>query len=183
MRVVLRLYLLMALAAGPAGASGFAALTAAGQAMSAPQLTLRDWHGVPRELSEFRGKVVLVNFWASWCEACREEMPDLEKLRQKYGERGFEIVAVNLGESQRRVQSFTKTILPNGMSFVILQDRNSIAYKAWQVRALPANFLLDREGHIRSQVLGRIDISDSGLAPAIEALLAEVGGQSTRTTD
>lgn len=137
----------------------------------APELRLRDWQGQPRDLAEFRGKVVLVNFWASWCEPCREEMPELDELRQQYGARGFEIVAVNLGESQRRIQSFVTAFLPDGVSFVILQDRDSQAYKQWQVRALPASFLLDREGRLRWQSLGRLDPAAPAMLKRIEELL------------
>lgn len=157
--------------AAAAGFSGWSAPVAQSEAAPSPPLKLRDWQGVPRDLAEFRGKVVLVNFWASWCEPCREEMPELEELRQQYGERGLEIVAVNLAESQRRIQSFVKAFLPDGMSFVILQDRDSQAYKQWQVRALPTSFLIDREGRLRWKAVGRIDPADAAMLRQIDELL------------
>ncbi len=159
-------------AAGFSGWSAPAAHSVTGvEAAAPPELKLRDWQGVPRDLAEFRGKVVLVNFWASWCEPCREEMPELEELRQQYGERGLEIVAVNLAESERRIQSFVKAFLPDGMSFVILQDRDSQAYKQWRVRALPTSFLIDREGRLRWQAVGRIDPADPAMLRRIDELL------------
>src|SRR5690242_6892940 len=69
-----------------------------------PALQLADTEGRARSLSEFRGKTVVVNFWATWCEPCRDEMPSLERLRARLGTRPFEVVAVNVGDSPERVQ-------------------------------------------------------------------------------
>lgn len=124
-----------------------------------------------RELGEFKGKVVLVNFWASWCEPCRDEMPELENLRQKYADKGLEIVAVNLAESGKRIQSFLNAFMPDGVSLVILLDRNSLAYKQWQVRALPTSYLIDRNGLIRWHSTGELDLTDAGTIQRIEELL------------
>ena len=174
----------MALLAALAGLCGLSAAAAeteaktnsavwspATQAAAPAGLKLRDWQGRQRDLHEFRGKVVLVNFWASWCEPCRDEMPELEELRQQYGGKGLEIVAVNLAESERRIQSFVKAYLPDGMSFVILQDRDSLAYKQWQVRALPASYLIDRKGLLRWQALGSIAPGNEETLKRIEELL------------
>lgn len=152
--------------------TGMAAFPAFAGEFSAPaELSLRDLQGQTRELGEFKGKVVLVNFWASWCEPCRDEMPALEELRQKYGEKGFEIIAVNFAESGQRIQSFLKAFMPDGVSFVILQDRNSHAYKKWGVRALPASYLIGRDGLLRWQQFGEIDTADDATMKRIEALL------------
>ena len=169
---------MLALAAGmsfsvPSSASDFAVWSAVEPRPAVPaELKLRDWQGRPRDLREFRGKVVLVNFWASWCEPCREEMPELEELREQYGDKGLEVVAVNLGESERRIQSFVKAFMPDGMSFVILQDRDSLAYKQWQVRALPTSYLLDRSGMLRWQAFGKINPGDELTQKRIEELLS-----------
>lgn len=135
------------------------------------ELRLNDLDAQLRDLAEFRGKVVLVNFWASWCAPCREEMPALEELKQAYGERGFEIVAVNLAESPQRIRRFLDAFLPDGVPFVVLHDRNSLAYKKWGVRALPASYLIDRSGLLRWQRIGELDASDPAFRARIEALL------------
>lgn len=135
------------------------------------ELRLNDLDAQPRDLAEFRGKVVLVNFWASWCAPCREEMPALEELKRAYGERGFEIVAVNLAESPQRIRRFLDAFLPDGVPFVVLHDRNSMAYKKWGVRALPASFFIDRNGLERWKHFGELDASDPALLERIDALL------------
>lgn len=151
---------------------GMAAFPAFGADSPKPaELRLPDLQGRTRDLGEFKGKVVLVNFWAAWCKPCRDEMPMLEDLRQKYGEKGLEIVAVNLAESAPRIQSFLKAFMPDGVSFVIVQDRNSQAYKQWAVRALPSSYLLDREGLVRWQGAGELDPTDEATMKRIEALL------------
>lgn len=152
--------------------AGMAAVPACAADFSSPaELQLRDLQGHLRDLGEFKGKVVLVNFWASWCEPCRDEMPELESLRQKYGDKDLEIIAVNLAESEKRIQSFLQAFMPDGVSLVILQDRNSVAYKQWQVRALPASFLVDRNGFVRWHALGELDLTDDATIKRIEELL------------
>ena len=73
---------------------------------AAPPLALQDLEGRPHRLEDYRGKVVLVNFWATWCEPCREEMPSMNKLRASLAGRPFAVLAVNLGESEARIRRF-----------------------------------------------------------------------------
>ncbi len=142
------------------------------------ELSLPDLQGKPRDLRNFAGQVVLVNFWASWCPPCREEMPEFEDIQRKYGDRGLSILSVNLAEGKARIESFLQAWFPDGAPFIVLQDRNSQAYKHWRVRALPSSFLLDRHGRIRWVAVGPISLADDSTTQRIEALLKEASPNS-----
>lgn len=135
------------------------------------ELALPDLNGHIVELQQYRGKVVLINFWASWCSPCREEMPELEDIHHQYAEQGLVILSVNLAESKPRIVSFLKAWFPDGVPFPVIQDRNSQAYKRWRVRALPSSFLVDRQGKIIWHAMGSIRLSDPSTAQRIKDLL------------
>jgi peroxiredoxin len=135
---------------------------------AAPALALRDPDGRLHRLEDYRGKVVLINFWATWCEPCREEMPSMNRLRASLAGRPFEVLAVNLAESEQRIRRFLEQ-LPLG--FPVLMDRDSAAAKAWQARLLPASFLLDPEGRVRYFALGEIDWTQDAVRKAILDLM------------
>jgi len=121
---------------------------------SAPALALRDLDGRMHRLEDYRGKVVLVNFWATWCDPCREEMPSMNRLRASLAGRPFEVLAVNLAESEQRIRRFMETV---PLGFPVLMDRDSAVAKAWRARLLPVSFLLGPDGAIRYWALGEID--------------------------
>jgi peroxiredoxin len=142
--------------------------------------TLRPWEGGPTpplalktpsgrmlDLATLRGKVVLVNFWATWCAPCVEEMPALARLRDRFAPRGFEVIAVNQGEMPERVQEFMGRA---GLDLPVLMDRNKEASRAWKVRALPTTFVVDPQGRIRLFAEGEVD-TGGPLEEAIAALL------------
>jgi thiol-disulfide isomerase/thioredoxin len=155
------------LAASPAQAATWKAFSTEGGQAPAP-LVLADLAGRDVDLSSFKGEVVLVNFWATWCEPCRQEMPSLERLQQKLGGRGFRVLAVNAGEGAPRIRQFlerTPVALP------IVRDADSDVMKAWRVRVLPASFLVDRQGMLRYQIIGEADYDDPAQqAPVLELL-------------
>ena len=128
----------------------------------APPLALRDLAGRQHALADYRGKVVLVNFWATWCEPCREEMPSMQRLKQHFAGRPFAILAVNYGESDIRAGDFLKRSL---LDLTVLLDPGQDASRAWRVRVLPASFLVGADGRVRYSVIGEIDWMSS---PAIE---------------
>jgi thiol-disulfide isomerase/thioredoxin len=115
---------------------------------------LNDLAGRAHALADYRGRVVLVNFWATWCEPCREELASIHKLQQQLAGRAFTVVLVNYGESRARVAEFAKR---EGIGFPVLLDPNRDAPRAWRVRVLPTSFLVDPEGQVRYSVVGEID--------------------------
>ncbi|MFS0756887.1 TlpA disulfide reductase family protein [Noviherbaspirillum sp. 1P10PC] len=154
------------LAAG-AHASEWKAFSTEGGQASAP-MVLPDLSGREVDLAAFKGEVVLVNFWATWCEPCREEMPSLQRLEKKLAGKPFRVVAVNIGEGAPRIRQFLER---TPVSFTILRDAESEVMKAWRVRMLPASFLVDRRGMLRYQLIGEADYDDpKQQAPILELL-------------
>lgn len=135
-----------------------------------PELNLADTRGEMHRLEDYRGKVVLVNFWASWCPPCIKEMPGLQQLQAQLAGRPFSILAVNVGEKRYDVWKFTKLVdftLPTPL------DTNKQTFNAWQATVLPTSFLLDTRGRIRYRVQGDLEWDDSTVVGLIEELLAE----------
>ena len=141
---------------------------------AAPVLALRDVEGRLHRLEDYRGKVVLVNFWATWCEPCREEMPSMNRLRASLAGRPFEVLAVNLAESESRIRRFVEQ-LP--LEFTVLMDRDSSVAKAWQTRVLPMSFLVGPDGRIRYSVVGEIDWTQERVRQAILEMLPQTATQ------
>jgi thiol-disulfide isomerase/thioredoxin len=133
-----------------------------------PALSLADLEGKPHKLADYRGKVVLVNFWATWCVPCREEMPSIERLRASLDGRPFAVLAVNLAEPESRIRKFLEAV---PVSFPVLLDKNAQAAKAWQARVLPATFIVGPDGVVRYQYFGELDWSKPEVRETILALL------------
>ena len=149
------------------GAGSLEPHTEAGQA---PGFTLKDTRGVAHRLEDYRGKVVLVNFWASWCPPCIKEMPGLQQLQAKLADRPFTILAVNVGEKRYDVWKFTKLVdftLPTPL------DPNRGTFNAWGAEVLPTSFLLDTRGQIRYRVQGDLEWNSDTVISVVEGLLAE----------
>jgi thiol-disulfide isomerase/thioredoxin len=132
----------------------------------APALKLADADGRERALSEWRGKTVVVNFWATWCEPCREEMPSLERMKARLGGK-FDVVAVNVGESPERVARFTREV---PVTFPILYDRESATAKRWKVRGYPTSYVVGPDGRIRYYFVGELDWSSEEIVRVIEGV-------------
>ncbi|MEO7742054.1 MAG: redoxin domain-containing protein [Usitatibacter sp.] len=136
-----------------------------------PPFELSALDGRKVDLAALRGRVVLINYWATWCEPCREEMPAIERLRAKMKGRPFEVLAVNYGESEERVSSFVAKL---NLSMPILLDpyKNSVA--AWKVRGLPMTFLVDFRGRVRYWSFGERDWSEGEGLELVRKMVAEV---------
>jgi thiol-disulfide isomerase/thioredoxin len=134
------------------------------------QLSLPDLSDQEHSLSEYRGKVVLVNFWASWCQPCIYEMPALVRLQKRLAEQPFEILALNVGEKKYRVMKFVKLI---NFKLPVLLDPSSDTFNTWGVKILPTSFLIGPDGRIRYKILGDPDWADEGTLGILEKLLAE----------
>ena len=135
---------------------------------AAPALELADVDGTLRRLADYRGKAVLVNFWATWCGPCREEMPSIESLRLSMEGKPFVVLAVNVGQSPRVARDFGEKLM---LGFPLLLDRDTRAAKAWGARVLPASFVVGPDGAIRYSYFGDLDWSAPEVRAKIEALL------------
>jgi peroxiredoxin len=135
-----------------------------------PALELEDLDGKMHRLAEYRGKVVLVNFWATWCEPCRAEMPSIDGLRSALEGKPFQVLAVNLAEPVSRIEKFLGTM---PLHFPLLRDRDGMVAKAWKARLLPASFLIGRDGRIRYVAYGELDWTSAPVREKVEELLKE----------
>jgi thiol-disulfide isomerase/thioredoxin len=133
-----------------------------------PPLVLKDLDGKSFDLNKFRGKVVIVNFMATWCVPCVEEMPSLQKLRERLRGKGLEVVAVNTGESESKVSQFAQNLR---IKFPVLLDPEEDVKAAWKVYGIPATFIVGTDGKIAYRVLGEIDWLDTEAVALIESLL------------
>lgn len=139
-----------------------------------PPLQLNNLAGKAVDLINLKGKVVLINFWASWCEPCREEFGELIHLQEKYGSRGLKVLALNLAEMKPRITQFLKGSNISDNTIEILMDRNSTSYKDWKARGIPTTFLVGKNGRIEGVWIGSIDNADSDeLKGKIEFLLLQ----------
>ncbi len=121
----------------------------------APELTLFDLDGKQVSLSDFKGQVVLLNNWATWCPPCRQEMPEFKAYYEKYKDEGFQIIAVEAGEPEGEVRAFVEE---QGLEFIILLDPENLSLVTFQHSTLPNSFVIDRRGHLRLAWLGAINL-------------------------
>lgn len=113
---------------------------------TAPDFVLRSSTGENLRLSEYRGDVVMINFWATWCGPCRQEMPLLDELYGRYQRVGFSLLGVNIDDDSRRAMAMVKEL---GVRFPVLFDEEKKVSKLYEVEAMPLTILLDREGTVR----------------------------------
>jgi len=132
-----------------------------------PPLILKDLYGKQHALSDYRGKVVVMNFWATWCGPCVKEMPAFEKLAMRLSKERFALLTINFGENADRIKPFLKKI---GVNVPVLLDPDMVASKAWVKRGLPTTYVIDAEQNIRYQVLGTLEWD----APQVEARIREL---------
>jgi len=136
----------------------------------APTLELTDLGGETRRLADWRGQVVLINFWASWCPPCVQEMPSIQRLQEQMRGKPFAVVSINVAEAQRRA---AQTVSRLGLDFPVLLDADGEAFKAWGGKGLPTSVLIDRNGTMRYLGLGPLEWDGAEAIDAIERLLAE----------
>lgn len=142
----------------------------------APQIALPVVGGGTSDLRAERGKVVLLNFWATWCEPCRAEMPGLQQLADELRDRPFALYSVDLQEDGEQVSAFQQQL---GLHLHVVLDEQGEVTRAYGVRALPATFLIDQQGVLRQQRLGPLlaggpetTWSEAWLADQVRGLLS-----------
>ena len=136
--------LILGMTLGVVAATSLAASGLTGQA--APDFALKSSTGANLRLSEYRGDVVMVNFWATWCGPCRQEMPLLDELYSRYERVGFSLLGVNIDDDSRKAMKMVSDL---GISFPVLFDARKEVSKLYEVDAMPVTILIDREGTIR----------------------------------
>lgn len=135
-----------------------------------PPLALKDAKGSKHELAAYKGKVVLVNFWATWCPPCREEMPSMQRLKEKMAGRPFVMLGVASGESPADLDGFLEKLK---VDFTIVFDPDSAATRRWKVFGLPTSFLIDKEGKVRYVLAGPAEWDGKEAEALIEDLLRQ----------
>ncbi|KGR89709.1 hypothetical protein CD30_15625 [Ureibacillus massiliensis 4400831 = CIP 108448 = CCUG 49529] len=120
----------------------------------APQFTLKNMNGTAVNLSDFKGKIVILNFWATWCPPCREEMPDMQRFYEKNKENGIEIVAVNLTNLDNGVQAIESFIQDYGLTFPILLDKDGVVGSMYEILTIPTSFIIDTDGGVFQKIVG-----------------------------
>lgn len=131
-------------------------------------LVLDGLDGKPLDLASLKGQVVLLNFWATWCEGCRAEIPALNQLQAQFKPGRLQILGINVAEGTPRIAEFMEHI---PIRYTVLRDVDSAVLKSWHIRIMPNTFLLDRNGMLRYQLVGEADWHDPKiLAPVLELL-------------
>jgi thiol-disulfide isomerase/thioredoxin len=171
---------LQRIAAGAAGWTGASSLAAQTQGFevtpwpasrNAPPLQAADMQGKVWRLSDLRGRVVLINFWATWCEPCRAEMPTLQQLAEFYGEDKLVVLAINFKESTRKITQYVQS---TGMSLTVLPDPEGVITRQWGVSVFPTTILIDAQGQPRQRIRGEVDWTGRAAAALVEPLLAKL---------
>ncbi len=135
----------------------------------APDFTLLNLEGRNVSLSSYKGKVVVLNFWGTWCEPCKEEMPSLNKLYLEHRDKGFAVLAISLDPSEQNVKSF---IAEKGYSFPVLLDKNKEVYfDKYGLFGLPISIIIDRNGAIVQKVIGETAWDSAQMEEKIQKLL------------
>ncbi|MBI1954805.1 MAG: TlpA family protein disulfide reductase [Acidobacteria bacterium] len=134
-----------------------------------PSFTLRQDDGQVLALADFRGKIVVLNFWATWCGPCIEEMPSLNRLTEKYAGKGVAVVAVSLDEDPDAYREF---LAKNHISFLTLRDPSRRTSELYGTYKLPESYIISREGRLLNKIIGAADWTSAEMLSYFEGLLA-----------
>lgn len=136
----------------------------------APQFTLDSRAGAKISLAQYKGQVVMLNFWASWCGPCRQEMPLLENIYKKYSKMGFTLIGVNVEPDSKAANAVLEKI---PVSFPIVYDRDSKVSKLYDVSGMPSTVIIDRKGQVRMLHKGYKPGDENEYLDSIRALIRE----------
>jgi thiol-disulfide isomerase/thioredoxin len=132
-----------------------------------PELQAKTLAGEEIRLSNFAGRTVLVNFWATWCAPCVAEMPSLQRLRDKLGAQKIEVIAVNFQENPARIQPFVDRL---NLTLPVVRDHDGSLRTAWRVNVFPSTFVVGPDQKVVLQAIGEVDWDD----PAVESRIRSV---------
>jgi len=135
-----------------------------------PDFSLSDMQGRQHRLSDYRGKVVMVNFWATYCGPCIKEMPSMQRLKEKLGEKPFAILAVDMAEEKSAVEAFLQKH-DIKVNFPILLNPEGDVVESWMITAVPTTFIIDPEGTIRYALFGGIEWDKPDVIETINGLM------------
>jgi thiol-disulfide isomerase/thioredoxin len=135
---------------------------------AAPEFTLPNLDGQQVSLQQYRGKVVFLNFWATWCIPCREEMAALEQLHQRYQGQDLAIISIDLKESADQVKTFFQK---HALSFPALLDQNGLVFRDYLVAGMPTTYLIDRDGTLLARGVGGRDWTRAEALQLIQELI------------
>ena len=141
-----------------------------------PELALVNMQGERRHLEDYKGSVLLVNFWATWCPPCVKELPSIAKARELLSDEPFDVLAINVGEDKVQIERFLRTRLGGVSNLEVLIDDNLVAVKDWKVRALPTTYIVDHTGRVVYSATGEHDFSDSAVIDKIRELIRTIPG-------
>ena len=136
--------------------------------LKAPSFALKDLSGKEVKLEDYRGKLIFLNFWATWCPPCRQEMPSMERLYTEFKDRGLTMLAVDLREGTGKVKAFKEDFK---LSFPILLDSDGRVGLMYGVRSIPTTYLIDQEGNVIGGALGTRDWASKEAFKFFEHLL------------
>ncbi len=159
-------WMLLLLLSWSASAYGEQSLTPYKGAQPAPDFELVDVDGDKHRLSDYRGKPLIINFWATWCPPCREEMPSMNRAWSKVKD-DVSMLAINVGEDEDTIFIFSADY---PIDFPVLLDRSGEVIREWPVKGLPTTFVLDREGNIRYMAVGAREWDDDALLEIVKGL-------------
>jgi thiol-disulfide isomerase/thioredoxin len=142
----------------------------AGDERPAPDFTLPSRSGKTVSLDQFKGQVVMINFWASWCGPCRQEMPLLDGIYRKYGKMGFTLIGVNVEPDRKSAEAWLKQ---TPVSFPILFDADSKVSSLYNVSGMPTTVFIDRKGNVRQLHVSYKPGDENGYLNEIRALVRE----------
>ena len=134
---------------------------------AAPGFDLKDPEGRPQRLADYRGKPLILNFWATWCPPCREEMPSLERAARALAADGIAVVAVNVGEDPKTVAAFLED---EPIALPLPLDTDTKVAQSYHMKGLPATFVIDAEGRIAYRALGSRDWDDPKLLEQVRGV-------------
>lgn len=139
-------------------------------AKPAATLALPALTGGTTDLKQMRGKVVLVNYWATWCPPCRKELPSMNRLSERLAGKPFVILGVNAGDSAEDIRAFLEKVPVN---FPIVLDEDGKSLKPWQVFAFPTSYVVDKQGRVRMGLFGSMEWDEPEAVARLEALMKE----------